>query len=247
MPKFFMPVADDAKIITVTGEDAHHIGYALRSKVGDAITVCNTDENAATYGWDYHCHITAFDAQTVTLAVADAAKSDVESDVKIILYQAVPKNDKFDTIVQKAVELGVSTIVPVFTKRCISKPDAKSQQKKRERMQKIAVEAAKQCGRSILPQVKDFCSYKEALEDAKQYDCKIVCYEGGGIRLNAAVSEADRSIALFVGSEGGFEPDEITLAESYGVQSCTLGKLILRCETAPIAAISVLRYLIGAI
>ncbi len=245
MPKFFMPVADDAAQITVTGEDAHHIGYALRSRVGDAVTVCNTDASAKTYGWDYHCKISAFDSQTVTLEVETSEKSDAESDVQIILYQAVPKNDKFDTIVQKAVELGVTAIVPVFTKRCISKPDAKSQAKKRERMQKIAIEAAKQCGRSILPQVKDFCSYTEALEEAQKCDCKIVCYEGGGIRLDKALSPTDRSVALFVGSEGGFEPEEIALAEQYGVKSCTLGKLILRCETAPIAAISILRFLTG--
>ncbi len=247
MPKFFMPVEENASEIVVTGEDAHHIGYALRSKVGDAITVCNTDEASSTYGFDYHCKITAFDAQTVTLTVEHFEKSDAEADVQIILYQAVPKNDKFDTIVQKAVELGVSAIVPVFTKRCISRPDAKGQAKKRERMQKIAVEAAKQCGRSILPKVEDFISFTDALKDAQKCDCRIVCYEGGGIRLDQALSADTRSIALFVGSEGGFEPEEIAKAAEYGVQSCTLGKLILRCETAPIAAISVLRFLIGAI
>lgn len=130
MPKFFMSVPDEAAQIIVTGEDAHHIGYALRSKVGDAITVCNTDKTSKTYGWDYFCHISAFDAHTVTLEVERLTQSEVESAISITLYQAVPKNDKFDTIVQKAVELGVNTIVPVFTKRCISRPDAKSQRKK---------------------------------------------------------------------------------------------------------------------
>lgn len=247
MPKFFMPVPDEAKQILVTGEDAHHIGYALRSRVGDAVTVCNTDETANTYGWDYFCNISAFDSQTVTLDVESCEKSCCESDVKIILYQAVPKNDKFDLIVQKAVELGVLAVVPVFTKRCISKPDAKSQAKKRERMQKIAVEAAKQCGRSIIPTVEDFCTFSEALADSQKCDCKIICYEGGGIRLSEALSSSDRSIALFIGSEGGFEPEEIETAAEYGVKSCTLGKLILRCETAPITAISILRSLTGDI
>lgn len=247
MPKFFMQVPDDAAQILVTGEDAHHIGYALRSRVGDAITVCNTDSRAATYGWDYHCHISAFDAHTVTLDVDRAEKSDTESDVTITLYQAVPKNDKFDTIVQKAVELGVNTIVPVLTKRCISRPDEKSQIKKRERLQKIAAEAAKQCGRSILPEVKPFISFAEALTDCQDADCKLICYEGGGIRLKEAYAEHQHSIALFVGSEGGFEPEEVKQAAENGMISCTLGKLILRCETAPIAAISVLRSLTGDI
>lgn len=247
MPKFFMSVPDEAAQIIVTGEDAHHIGYALRSKVGDAITVCNTDKTSKTYGWDYFCHISAFDAHTVTLEVERLTQSEVESAISITLYQAVPKNDKFDTIVQKAVELGVNTIVPVFTKRCISRPDAKSQRKKVDRLQKIAAEAAKQCGRSVLPTITPFLSFDEALHDCEQYDCKIICYEGGGIRLQEAWNESRRSIALFIGSEGGFEPEEIAEAEKYGVVCCTLGKLILRCETAPIAAISVLRSLTGDI
>lgn len=247
MPKFFMPVPDGATEITVTGEDAHHIGYALRSKVGDVLTICNTDQNAQTCGFDYTCHISAFDAQTVTLAVDSCAKSDAEPTVSITLYQAVPKNDKLDSIVQKSVELGVTAIVPVLTKRCISRPDAKSQVKKRERLQKIASEAAKQCGRNLLPEVRDFCSFKEALSDCQNADCKIICYEGGGIRLCDAYRDSHTSIALFVGSEGGFEEQEVRQAEQAGVVSCTLGKLILRCETAPITAISVLRSLTGDI
>lgn len=247
MPKFFMPVTDDTDQIIVTGESAHHIGYALRSKIGDKFIICNNDPQAKTYGFDYHCHISAFDAQTVTLAIDQIEQSSTESEVSITLYQAVPKNDKLDTIVQKAVELGAQTVVPVLTKRCISRPDAKSQQKKKERLQKIALEAAKQCGRSIVPQIGDFISWKEALEQSRSCDCRIICYEGGGIRLNEAFKPEHRSIALFIGSEGGFEPSEAALAVDDGVISCTLGKLILRCETAPLAAIAVLRYLTGDI
>ena len=243
MPKFFMPVTDDASEIIVTGESAHHIGYALRSRVGDLFTVCNSDPQAKTYGWDYHCRISAFDQQTVTMEVLSCEENSIESKVSITLYQAVPKNDKFDTIVQKAVELGAQTIVPVLSKRCISRPDEKAQAKKKDRLQKIALEAAKQCGRSIVPQIKDFISFEEAVADSRACDCRIICYEGGGIRLNEAYKEGMTSIALFVGSEGGFEPSEAELAANDGVQCCTLGKLILRCETAPIAAISVLRYL----
>ena len=247
MPKFFMPVADKAAQIMVTGEDAHHIGYALRSRVGDAFTICNTDPTAETYGWDYHCIISSFDSQSVTLDVVSFEKSQTESSVSITLYQAVPKNDKFDIIVQKAVELGVNTVVPVFTRRCISRPDIKSQIKKRDRLQKIASEAAKQCGRSVLPVVKDFMTYEEALQDCQSRDCKIICYEGGGIRLNKAYEPSHHSIALFIGSEGGFEEEEIQKAADSGVKSCTLGKLILRCETAPLTAVSILRYLTGDI
>lgn len=247
MRKIFMPIADDAAQIIVTGDDAHHIGYALRSRVGDKFTVSNTDTAAKTYGCDYICHISAFDAHTVTLDVDEILQSDAESAVRITLYQAVPKSDKFELIVQKCVELGINTIVPVISKRCISRPDEKSKGKKLDRLQKIANEAAKQCGRSVLPEVKDYISFDEAIRDCQSHDCRIICYEGGGIRLNDAITENTSSIALFIGSEGGFDIDEVKKANEAGIVSCTLGKLILRCETAPIAAVSILRNLTGDI
>ncbi len=247
MPKFFMPVQDNAAQIILSGEDAHHVGYALRGKVADALTVCNTDPNAKTYGWDYLCHIAAFDALSIILTVDEVRESKLESNVKITLYQAVPKGDKLDFIVQKAVELGASAIVPVITKRCISRPDEKAQEKKRQRLQKIALEAAKQCGRSILPQVEPFCSFDRALEGLRAFDRAILCYEGGGVRLPEAFSGDEGSLALLIGSEGGFDPDEVKKAVGAGCVCCTLGGFILRCETAPVTALSILRHLTGDI
>ncbi len=247
MPKFFMPVQDNAAQIILSGEDAHHVGYALRGKISDVLTVCNTDPGAKTYGWDYLCHITAFDSLSVALAVDEVRESKLESDVKITLYQAVPKGDKLDFIVQKAVELGANAVVPVITKRCISRPDEKAQEKKRQRLQKIALEAAKQCGRNILPQVEPFCSFAQALGSFSAFDRVILCYEGGGVRLSEALSGEEKSIALLIGSEGGFDPDEVKKAVDAGCVCCTLGGFILRCETAPVTALSILRHLTGDI
>lgn len=233
MPRFFCDPPVNGTIL-ITGEDAEHIGKALRMKTGEELTACCTD------GTDCDCVIESITREEVLLRVMDSRPNESEPNVRITLYQAMPKGDKMDLIVQKAVELGAAEIVPVLTKRCISRPDAKSMDKKRKRLQKIALEAAKQSGRGIIPQVGQLLSFSEAVNDTTRHEKALLCYEKGGVRLNQTVDSNTKSIGIFIGSEGGFEEEEVLFANQHGVKSVTLGKLILRCETAPLAALAVL-------
>lgn len=215
--------------------------------IGDVLVI--SDGN----GIDYNCTISNTDENIVTATILHKQVSNVESKINIILYQAIPKGDKLDFIVQKAVELGVYSIIPFDTKRCVSRPDEKSKVKKTERLNKIALEAAKQCGRSFIPTVTPFMSFLEALEHAKSNDINLMFYENGGIRINDALkSFTGTSIGIFIGSEGGFESDEVEQIASINslgntTSVCTLGKLILRCETAGLASISIIKNILGDI
>ena len=150
-----------------------------------------------------------------------------------------------DFIIQKSVELGVSRIVPVVTSRCVSRPDEKSLKKKIERWQKIALGAAQQSCRGIVPQVMQATSFSQALEDAKRLDCSILFYEGGGETLKSFTDKGHKSYGIFVGCEGGFDITEVESAKESGVMPATLGKRILRAETAPLAALSAIMCLTG--
>ena len=147
---------------------------------------------------------------------------------------------------QKAVELGVSRIVPFTSKRCVAKPPAdKSGAKRTERLNKIALEAAKQSGRGMVPEVTAPMTFREALEDMKRSEVKLFCYENGGIRIAEAGIDSEKSIAVMVGSEGGFDRDEAEMAEAAGAKNIWLGKRILRCETCPIAVSAIVMQLSG--
>lgn len=236
MPRFFVEQANDEEII-ITGEDAHHIGRSLRMRVGEPLTVC-------ACGVDYQCEITAITDSEVFLKPLSSETCAAEPTVQVTLYQAVPKQDKLAEIVQKAVELGAVEIVPVLTSRCVSRPGEKEFEKKRQRLQKIAVSAAKQSGRGIIPEVAPLHSWKQALARMQAEDCSIMLYEEeGGVRFGEVELEGCRKIGLFIGSEGGISPEEAGQAAEAGLQRVWLGKRILRCETAPTAAISILMYL----
>lgn len=238
MPRFFSSDCND-DYCYISGSDAAHICKSLRMQVGENLTVC--DQN----GTDYYCTIDSIDLQQVKLAVLEKKLTLTEPDTSVVLYMALPKSDKMELIVQKAVELGVNKIVPVLTARCISRPDDKSMNKKIERYQKIAYEAAKQSGRGIIPKVCERMSFKQALKDAQQCDVKMLFYENGGNDIADVVKKETKSVAMFIGSEGGFEPSEVELAKNEGAFVATLGKRILRCETAPITALSIIMYLTG--
>lgn len=229
MPRFFMepPVMEP---IVLEGEDARHIALSLRMKPGDALTVCDGE------GTDFECTIASIIPQRVELSVVRKVPTQSEPSVRVTLYQGVPKSDKFDTVVQKAVELGVSAVVPVMMSRCVSRPDAKSMEKKCARWQKIAAEAAKQSGRGIVPQVLPCISYAEALRTARGQ--KILFYECGGAPLTELVSADAKEISLFIGPEGGISGQELEAAVAADVQAATLGPRILRTETAPLAALT---------
>lgn len=240
MPKFFVN-SIEGDTITLDGENARHISRSLRMKVGDVLLLSDGS------GVDCGCSIEAINSSEVHLKVCYRQPSESEPTVSVTLYQGVPKGDKMEDIIQKAVELGVTKIVPVLTKRSVSRPDPKSARKKQERYQKIALEAAKQSGRGIIPQVEEMVDFKTALSGAAE-DIFILFYEGGGLPLRELIApnqEKAVSYGIFIGPEGGFEAEEAGAVQNAGGSAATLGKRILRTQTAPVAALSAIMLLTG--
>lgn len=237
MPRFFTDRPSD-NIITVTGSDAAHIGYSLRMKIGDPITFCHA-------GRDYFCRIESMNGSEVVCRVVSSEASRSEPTVSVTLYQAYPKQDKLDYIVQKTTELGVTRIVPFISSRCVSRPDVESAEKKIERLRRIAEEAAKQSGRGIIPEISSLTDMHGAVEDMKKCDIRLFCYENGGERLSDISFPKRGSIGVMIGSEGGFERAEADCAEESGAVKIWLGERILRCETCPVAVTAILMNLTG--
>ena len=236
MPRFFVENINEADI-TLTGDNAHHIGRSLRMKPGEEVTVC-------CCGMDYNCVISEITQDTVYLELKEKIRCAAEPDIEVTLFQAVPKLDKLETIIQKTVELGVTRIVPVLSRRCVSRPTEKDFEKKLVRLNKIAQEAAKQSGRGIIPQVMPMISYKKAVEEMAELDKSIILYEEeGGISFSEVNFDGIKSVGILIGSEGGFDKEEADLAADAGAARVWLGKRILRCETAPITAMSILMFL----
>ncbi len=244
MPRFFLPTIGENPVIE--GPDASHIAKSLRMRPGEALTVC--DEK----GTDYLCEIAAAAPGRVELRIRETRPTASEPGLHVTLYQCVPKGDKLDGVVQKAVELGVSEIVPVLSSRCVSRPDEKSMKKKVERWGKIAREAAGQSGRGILPQVMPALSFAGCAAALQDYDLALFFYEAGGEPLRdilaaASLPEKGGRAAILIGPEGGFSPEEAGKAAAAGAKTATLGPRILRTETAPIAALAALMLLTGSL
>ena len=240
MPRFFVDEKPIDGILTIFGEDARHIARSLRMAVGEKITVCSG-------GVDYLCELKKISDTTVTCEVISEETSR-EPSVKLTLFQALPKQDKLELIIQKAVELGACEVVPVMTKRCIARPEKGQFDKKLERLQRISLEAAKQSGRGIIPLVSGIIDFDECLRRLTECDLALMCYEKeGGKRLSELSFDGVKHIGLFIGSEGGFEASEAERAVQAGAVPVWLGDRILRCETAPIAAIAVIMSLTGNI
>lgn len=235
MHRFFSPKSSfgdgSAKI---TGDNVSHITRVLRLKENDSVILCDGEKT------DYHCTISHIEKDFVELKIDKVLPNTAESSVDITLYQCLPKSDKMDFIIQKSVELGVNRIVPVESARCVAK--IKDDEKKRIRWQKIAEEAAKQSGRGIIPEVLSAISFDKAI--ASSHDLKIMPYECEECNnLSDALLQKDvKSIAVFIGPEGGFEESEAKKALDENVKTVTLGKRILRCETAGIATVSAIMY-----
>ncbi len=237
MPRFFVQShAIQGDSITIVGSDASHISRSLRMKVGESVTVCDMQKT------EYDCQIAAITAEDVTLSVLASKPSQNEPPYRAKLYMALPKADKMELIIQKAVELGVSDIIPYRSERSVVKLDEKGGAKKQERWQKIADSAAGQCGRGILPTVHAPVSFDEALKDAQGSPLCFLCYEGeDGLTLKNLLQrypQAPESVAFFVGAEGGIARDELQKCREAGVLSVGLGNRILRCETAPLFVLS---------
>ena len=240
MPRFFIEKeALGESSVTITGQDAVHIGRSLRMRLGDEVTVC-------CEGVDRVCRLTHISDESCLLDIVSVCEDNGEPGARVTLFQAVPKGDKLDLIVQKCVELGVTEIMPVLTERCVSRPDAKSWKKKQQRLERIALEAAKQCGRSLVPRVGDLIGLSECIDRMRVLEKPLACYElDRGKGLGAYVGPGDREIGILIGSEGGFSAGEVEQLRAAGIPTVSLGKRILRCETAPIAALSVIMALTG--
>ena len=227
--------------ITITGGDVNHIKNVLRMAVGDKICVINGQNNK-----EYYCEITSVGNDAVDTRICEIRESDQELGNEVVLFQGLPKSDKMELIIQKAVELGVHTIVPVSTDRTVVKLDAKKEANKRKRWMSISESAAKQSGRLRIPEVTPVVSYREALEMAKKMDVRLIPYElaEGMEKTRELMSsiQPGQSVAVFIGPEGGFESSEIEKAMEIGAWPITLGKRILRTETAGLVTLAMLVY-----
>ena len=252
MQRFFKEdLNSNSNVIFLDGEEKTHIIKSLRMEIGGKLIVCDGKLN------DYVCKIEDFEKDKVVLTVLKKQKNENEltvlkkqkneneADVKIHLFQAVPKLNKLEFIVQKAVELGVFKITPILTNRCIAKISEKNLEKKLKRLQKISKQAAAQSGRGIIPFVDSVLKFDTALEKIKKSELKLLFYEYATQKLNNINIKDKKNIAIVVGCEGGFEKEEVLKAKEKGVLILSLGKRILRCETAPICALSVLMNISG--
>jgi len=227
--------------IFIEGGDVNHIRNVLRLEKGDWVVACNGE------GKDYVSRIASIEKEQVVLQVEKVQETGTELPTKITLFQGLPKKDKMEFIIQKAVELGVCEIVPVMMKRCVVKlGDEKKIQKKQERWQAIAEAAAKQCDRGIIPVVHAPITMKEAIEKAKELSYNVIPYElqEGIDHSREIVAHAckQESVGIFIGPEGGFEDSEVELAIANGMEAITLGKRILRTETAGMALLSIMMF-----
>ena len=236
MPRFFIDGTADGRAY-IAGADALHIAKALRMRPGEALTLCDGK------GTDFEGVLETVTDRQVTVRITASRPSQAEPTLAVTLYQGLPKGDKMDWIVQKAVELGVTAVVPVATRRSVARLEGKAD-KKQERWLRIAAEAAGQCGRGMLPSVERPLSWSQALS-CLSGEPALVFYEGGGRPLRELVTPSTRRLSVFVGPEGGFDPEEIDAIRRQGGGVATLGPRILRCETAPLAALTLLMHLSG--
>ncbi|MDO4518825.1 MAG: 16S rRNA (uracil(1498)-N(3))-methyltransferase [Eubacteriales bacterium] len=243
MQRFFVnsyQIDEQNRIIEMTGSDVNHMKNVLRMKIGEEVWISDGKSE------EYRCSIASYGEAEATLVIEEKCETEYELPAKLYLFQGLPKGDKMELIIQKAVELGAYEIVPVEMKRCVVKLDEKKAGKKVQRWQQIAESAAKQSKRLIIPQIHEVMSYKEAIKYAKELDIVMLPYE-----LAKGMSEtreliqtikAGMSAGIFIGPEGGFDEAEIELAVQNDFQPITLGKRILRTETAGMTILSVLMF-----
>lgn len=241
MTRFFINTEEMKQdFIVLTGTNAQH-AKVLRLKNGDNVLVCDG------CGKECLCTISDVSDGQISLVVRDSRETETEAAVSVSVYMAFSKGDKLEHVIQKATELGAFEIVAFPSARCVSRPDDKSVRKKLERWQKIAASAAEQSGRGRIPQVYALASYQEALDRAALAEKAILFYENeDAVTLRMSLEKSQwKSVSLMTGPEGGFETAEVEKARSAGLEVCTLGKRILRCETAPLCALSAVMYHVG--
>ncbi len=248
MPRFFVRSDQIAEgVVTVTGDDARHISRSLRMAAGEHITVCDMQK------YEYECELTEFLPDCVRAKVLQTVKCDTEPPYTVHVFQALPKGDKLDSIIQKAVECGVTELTTFESERCVVRVKDSAEGKKLERRERIALEAAKQSGRGIVPAVRATVSFTEAIRQAAKADIPLFCYEGDGTEaLPSAIRRtADAfyrqggeypTVSVVIGSEGGFSQAEVAAAAEAGMIPVGLGSRILRTETAASFVLACLVY-----
>ena len=232
MPRFFKEDFENNPFLE--GADANHIARSLRMRVGEALTVSDSR------GTDFNCVISGINPDRVELQVKEIKPSESEPDISVTLCTCLLKGDKFESVIRHSVELGVTEIMPLLSTNCVSRPDAKSLKSKGERWQKIANEAAGQCGRGRLPTVLSTVELTDFAKTIADYDLVLFFYDVGGEPLGETMWENDtaKKIAIITGPEGGFTAKEAELLSNRGAKTISLGKRILRAETAPLAALT---------
>lgn len=243
MPKFFVNNINVKNNNIIIEKDYNHIKNVLRKNVGDELEICNIDNSK-----NYLCTIQNITDKEVECKIKNEITDNTESNIKISVIQGLPKAEKMELIIQKSVELGAYDIIPLEMKRCVVKLKEKDAFKKIQRWQKISEVASKQCGRNIIPKVKDIYNIKKVCNEISNYDAVIVAYENEEENNlkdeieNLKKVENISNIAIIIGPEGGFEYSEIETLKKAGAKIVTLGKRILRTETVAISLISILMY-----
>lgn len=246
MPRFFVKTEQiEENRIKIIGEDVKHIKNVLRKKIGDNIEVCNYESQKS-----YKCEIEQIQEEQIITKIKEEIKSE-ENNVKIDIYQGLPKSDKMELIIQKSIELGVNAIIPVEMKRCVVKLEAKDENKKIQRWQKIAESAAKQSGRSTIPEIKRKVNIQDIIKTIKEYDAVIVAYENEKenklknelLKIKEIKANEEKiSIAIIIGPEGGLEEKDVEQLKENGAKIVTLGDRILRTETVALNILSIIMY-----
>ena len=247
MPRFFVTKDQiENGFVTIFGDDAHHISRSLRMAAGESITVSDMQKR------EYECTLCEFLPDKVVARIDSERQCDTEPPFRATLYQALPKGDKLDSVIQKSVECGISRIVTFNSERCIAK-ESTPEPKKLARRARISLEAAKQSGRGIIPEVGATIGFKQAIKEAAEADIALFCYEGDDTRSlksflqekKAALAESgitEPTVSIVIGSEGGFSLSEVAYAKDAGLTPVGLGKRILRTETASSFALGCLVY-----
>lgn len=247
MPKFFVKQEQiKENEIIIVGQDVNHIKKVLRAKIGDELQVCNSQN-----GENFLCEIQDLENENIICKIKEKIKKQVESNVEVTIFQGLPKADKMEFIIQKAVELGVYDITPVEMKRCVVKLNEKDKSKKIERWQKISEVAAKQCGRDIIPQINNIINIKNICNLIQEYDMVLVAYENEEKNTlkeqlenikKQNNSKSKVKIGIIIGPEGGLEEKDVETLKENGAKVITLGRRILRTETVALNVLSIIMY-----
>lgn len=242
MPRFFVKTEQiEGNKIQIVGEDVKHIRNVLRKQIGENIEICNSENGKA-----YDCKITKIEEKHIDTEILKELKEE-KNNILVDIYQGIPKSDKMELIIQKSVELGVNAIIPVAMKRCVAKIESKDENKKIDRWQKIAESAAKQSGRTMIPEIRRVNTIKDIAQLIEEYDSVIVAYENekqNTIKreLLKLKNKEQVKIAVVIGPEGGLEESDVKLLKEAGANIVTLGNRILRTETVALNILSVIMY-----